>query len=56
MSTFKAKEKGRYLSMTVEGRNISIHESIFLEKGETMNRPERAFIMLVVESPEPGVA
>lgn len=53
MNTFKAKEAGKYLSMTVDGRAISIHHSHYLEKGETMDRPDGAFILLIVASPEP---
>lgn len=52
MQRFVAKEPGKYLSMTVDGRNISIHESRYLEEGDTMLRPDDAFIMLVVDSPE----
>lgn len=53
MNTFKATEAGKYLSMTVEGRNISIHESKYLEEGETINRPRGAFVLLIVAAPEP---
>jgi len=52
MQKFTAKEPGKYLSMTVEGRNISIHESRYLEEGETMTRPDSAFILLIVDSPD----
>lgn len=53
MNKHKAKEAGKYLSMTVVGRDISIHESRYLEKGETMDRPNRAFVLMVVAAPEP---
>lgn len=53
MNKYKATEGGKYLSMTVEGRNISIHESRFLEEGESMDRPRGAFILLIVAAPEP---
>ena len=52
MQKFTAKEPGKYLSMTVDGRAISIHESRYLEEGETMTRPNNAFILLVVDSPD----
>ena len=52
MKTFEAKERGRYLSMTVDGRDISIHDSQYLEKGGRMTYPEAAFVMLVVASPD----
>jgi len=53
MNTYKAKEAGKYLSMTVDGRAISIHHSHYLEKGETIERHCGAFILLIVASPEP---
>lgn len=53
MPTFKAKVDGKYLSMTVVGRNISIHESKLLYRGEKMERPEGAYIMFIAEAPEP---
>lgn len=51
--TFKAQYPGKYLSMTVVGREISIHDSQYLKKGETMQRPKGAFIMFVAEEPGP---
>lgn len=51
--TFKAQFPGKYLSMTVVGREISIHDSKYLQKGETMQRPRGAFIMYVAEEPGP---
>ena len=56
MKVFRAKEAGRYLAMTVNGRDISIHESRYLDKGELMNHPDGAFVMMVVASPESEVA
>jgi hypothetical protein len=50
---FKAQVAGRYMSMTVNSRNISIHESYWLEEGDEMVRPIGAYIMLVAESPDP---
>lgn len=52
MKAFVAKIKGRYLSMTVDGRNINIHESHWLEEGDVMKRPEGAHIVMIVESPD----
>ncbi len=52
METYVAKHRGRYISMTVEGQNIEIYDSQFLEEGSEFKYPKGAFVMLVVAAPD----
>ncbi len=51
---YKANVEGTYVSLTFnhDTREVSIHESKFLRKGDKMDWPKGAFIMLVVAKPE----
>lgn len=54
MNQYKATQAGRHLSMFVNNitRSIRILETKYLEVGETIDRPDGAYILLIVDTPE----
>lgn len=58
MATYKsytAKHEGKHISMTVTGRDIRIHDSRDLIKGDEFSYPEGSFVLLIVAGPDkPG--
>lgn len=52
MQAYIAKTAGRYLVQTVNGREIRILGSEYLEVGEHVLHPDDAFVLHIVVNPE----